>query len=206
MYLLGEGVKQSHEKASQFYKQAADQGLPNAFGSLGNCYQNGYGEKSLEKAFEMFLLSAEGGCISAFFDVGLCYLDGEGVKKDYEKAIQFFTLAAEKGHKNSQIKLALCYGKGEGVKFSLVKSIYWLQFLNDNPNKEMCANAQKNLDGLLLHSSQACAQCGSMEGRFPLKCFRCLSVYYCNSVCQTKHWKEGGHKAEYNIYKTGPVM
>ena len=55
----GKGVKKSEEKGFQFFKQAADQGLPNACGALGLCYQKGWGvEKSWKRAFELFLLAA----------------------------------------------------------------------------------------------------------------------------------------------------
>ena len=59
LYMGGKGVKKSEEKGFQFFKQAADQGLPNAVGAFAECYKNGDGvEKSLEKAFELFLLAA----------------------------------------------------------------------------------------------------------------------------------------------------
>jgi len=41
-----------------------------------------------------------------------------------------------------------------------------------------------------------CSQCGSLETADTplLVCSRCRSAQYCSKDCQTKHWKEGGHK------------
>ena len=45
-------------------------------------------------------------------------------------------------------------------------------------------------------SVRACAGCGGAPsaGARLQACGRCLSVRYCFTECQAKHWREGGHK------------
>ena len=45
-------------------------------------------------------------------------------------------------------------------------------------------------------SVHVCAGCGAAPsaGTKLQACGRCLSVRYCSSECQAKHWREGGHK------------
>eukprot|EP00036_Acanthoecidae_sp_10tr_P014226 CAMPEP_0206287300 /NCGR_PEP_ID=MMETSP0106_2-20121207/1037_1 /ASSEMBLY_ACC=CAM_ASM_000206 /TAXON_ID=81532 /ORGANISM="Acanthoeca-like sp., Strain 10tr" /LENGTH=500 /DNA_ID=CAMNT_0053717833 /DNA_START=123 /DNA_END=1625 /DNA_ORIENTATION=+ len=42
-------------------------------------------------------------------------------------------------------------------------------------------------------SRYACGTCGNIPAQ-PKWCAGCLAVAYCNVACQTKHWKELGHK------------
>ena len=47
-------------------------------------------------------------------------------------------------------------------------------------------------------STDPCAVCGvrpSSSSKHKL-CGGCKAVLYCSKECQTKHWKEGGHKSE----------
>ena len=153
-------------------------------------------EKSLEKGFQWFLRAAEGGDSDAISNVGICYSNGQGVEKDYAKSIHYFTLAAEQDEKTAQFNLAICFAKGEGVKQSDVKAIYWFrQCLKNNKDEEQCAEAKKALDECFSFQSTVCSSCDHRETKFPLKCSRCLSAYYCNINCQKKHWKNG-HKEE----------
>ncbi len=44
-----------------------------------------------------------------------------------------------------------------------------------------------------------CSYCEGHVSQFPRglkQCSKCLSVAYCSRVCQSKDWKEGGHKAD----------
>ena len=57
MYMRGQGVKQSYDKGFIFFKQAADQGLPNALYGLGLCCKDRFSvEKSLEGSFELLFM------------------------------------------------------------------------------------------------------------------------------------------------------
>lgn len=40
----------------------------------------------------------------------------------------------------------------------------------------------------------ACDSCGASSSAALQLCARCHIVSYCGKACQTKHWKDGGHK------------
>ena len=62
MYSNGSGVTQSHEKAFQYFKIAADKGDKVAQGNLGGCYYYGRGvEKDISLAIKYITLSADQG-------------------------------------------------------------------------------------------------------------------------------------------------
>eukprot|EP00040_Diaphanoeca_grandis_P027517 m.156788 g.156788 ORF g.156788 m.156788 type:complete len:236 (-) comp31025_c2_seq1:415-1122(-) len=41
--------------------------------------------------------------------------------------------------------------------------------------------------------TKSCADCGSNDAKL-MSCARCKKVWYCSTVCQKRHWKQGGHK------------
>ena len=47
-------------------------------------------------------------------------------------------------------------------------------------------------------SSSHCSACGKPKSKYQKlrKCSGCHAVQYCNTECQKKHWKIGGHKKE----------
>ena len=55
-------------------------------------------------------------------------------------------------------------------------------------------NAKNDVEETLSFQSSYCSCCGH-KAKLPLKCSKCMSVHYCNVVCQRKHWKNG-HKQE----------
>ena len=42
--------------------------------------------------------------------------------------------------------------------------------------------------------TKECSNCAMVEGVTLRGCSRCRVVFYCGKVCQTQHWKQGGHK------------
>ena len=62
MYAKGTGVAQSYEKAVEWYRKAAEQGLARAQYNLGCMYENGTGvAQSYEKAVEWYQKAADQG-------------------------------------------------------------------------------------------------------------------------------------------------
>ena len=75
-----EVFKESSEKAIEYFKLAADQGLADAQNAMGEFFEKGRGglSKSYEKAAEYFKLAADQGHASPQNDLGLCYEFGDG--------------------------------------------------------------------------------------------------------------------------------
>ncbi|MCR5549846.1 MAG: sel1 repeat family protein [Bacteroidales bacterium] len=143
-YEFGKGVKQSYEKAVEWYSKAAEQGDASAQYLLGLCYEYGKGIKqSYEKAVEWYSKAAKQGDMSAQYLLGLCYEYGKGVKQSYEKAVEWCSKAAEQGkapmyywlgrcfnaaeqgNAYAQRCLGYCYYRGEGVEQSFEKAVEW---------------------------------------------------------------------------------
>ena len=60
----------------------------------------------------------------------------------------------------------------------------------EEPDAEVVAVNASKATSLL-----ECAECGKADVAKKLRtCSQCLGAFYCDRVCQKKHWKEGGHK------------
>jgi TPR repeat protein len=81
-------------QAVSWYRKAADQGLPYAQASLGNCYLVGEGvAKDYAEAFAWYKKAANQGLDLGQSELGLCYANGWGVEKDEVEAYAYFNLA-----------------------------------------------------------------------------------------------------------------
>ncbi|WDY53599.1 tetratricopeptide repeat protein [Vibrio fluvialis] len=127
-YSEGKGIKQSFEKAVEWFQKAADAGNSAAMFNLAICYEDGVGvAPSDEKAVEYYQKAADLGDADAWFSLALKYLRGEGVKQSFEKEVECYEKAAELGHSGSMYNMALSYKQGEGVEQSLELAIKWFQ-------------------------------------------------------------------------------
>ena len=97
-YRNGEGVRQNHTAAYNWYRQSSvfdSHGMCN----LGACYYNGNGtQKDIDKANYWWKQSAELGYRQAQMNLGFAYLLGDGLTKNPRKAKKWFRLAAQQGH------------------------------------------------------------------------------------------------------------
>ena len=84
--------------AFDYYKRAADGGVPEAQMYLSRCYQTGrYVKKSKKEAFNWALRAADGGLMQAQEYVAFCYLKGRGVDKNPFFAYDWYKKAAAQG-------------------------------------------------------------------------------------------------------------
>jgi TPR repeat protein len=98
LYLRGIGVKEDDSKAIEQYRNAADQGLPEAQYDLGFCYSQGEGvAQDKAEAAKYYREAADQGLAEAQTALGLCYETGDGVQKDLGKAIRYYKEAANQG-------------------------------------------------------------------------------------------------------------
>ena len=127
-YLLALKYTESNDynMASEWYKKAAEKGLPKAQNNLASLYYHGQGvEKDYKKAFDWYLKAAEKEEANAQYYLGDMYYNGQGVDQDYKKAFEWFLKTAEKGHSKTQCNLGIMYYNGQGVEKDYKKAFDW---------------------------------------------------------------------------------
>jgi hypothetical protein len=111
-YYYGKGVEKNIEKAFEWYKKAADQGLIEAQYDLGSCFR--YNHKELE--FVWMKKAAEQSHPEALYRVGECYEAGRGVVQDYDLAKQYYAKAEVKGFAAASKKTTKKYWRVKKIK------------------------------------------------------------------------------------------
>jgi TPR repeat protein len=150
-------------------------------------YENGHGvEQSYEKAAEYYTMAAEQGHADAQYNLGVMYDNGHGVEQSYEKAAEYYTMAAEQGDAGAQYNLGAMYLSGEGVEQSYSIARKWWIKAADQGQEDAIDDLSR------------CSACSKPKSKYQKlrKCSGCHAVQYCNTECQKKHWKIGGHKNE----------
>ena len=114
MFLRGEGVEQSFEKAQVWFKRGIKSGDAGSQHGMGLMYLHGLGvPKDSAKAIEYFKTSAEQDFPSAQVSIGALYLD-QGNPADIPVANRYFELAARYGHIEAYYFLAEMIEQGIG--------------------------------------------------------------------------------------------
>jgi TPR repeat protein len=97
----GKGVPRDPNMALEWWRKAAEQGLPQAEYkyNMGVSYFSGEGTPKDEKeAVSWWLKAAKHGSPDSDCALGTAYSQGLGVPKDYREAIKWFRRGAEAGH------------------------------------------------------------------------------------------------------------
>ena len=101
-YENGRGVRKNQQKASWWWRVAAEHGHPQAQYNLGSMYDNGHGvPQSSQLAVKWYRRSAAQGNAQGQFFLGFSYKDGEGVPKDHVLAYKWFNLSFAQGNKDA---------------------------------------------------------------------------------------------------------
>lgn len=105
------------QKAFEYFKKSADNGLPAGMRALGYCYIFGEGVlKNNDYGLKLLLKAANHNDPEALAFLGDCYYYGNyGVERSYEKAFEYFQRASELGDIQATAKLGHCYQVGLGV-------------------------------------------------------------------------------------------
>lgn len=116
-YILGiNGLEEDERKGFEYAQLSANQGSPNGFDCLAECYARGWGVKQdKKKAFYWYQKSAEEGFAEGMCDLGRCYKAGIGTKKNEGLAFEWFQKAVEAGDVPALLHLAGCYMYGIGT-------------------------------------------------------------------------------------------
>ena len=97
-YYNGYGVRQSHEKAFQYFNKACDLGSGKGCSSVGFAYYDGKGvKKDLKSAIKFFAKACELGNNNGCVMLGLSYQYGEGVTQNLSKAKELYGKACDLG-------------------------------------------------------------------------------------------------------------
>ena len=134
-FYAGLGVKQDFEKAVEWIRKAAEQGLDRGEYNLGFCYYYGKGvKKDYKEAVKWFRKAADKENAYAQVSLGECYYLGNGVKKDYTEAVKWFRKAADKENAYAQAWLGDCYYLGNDVKKDYTEAVKWFRKAADKEN------------------------------------------------------------------------
>ena len=103
-FALGnEFVEKDPERAVEFYRSAAEYGLPEAQFNLGRMHALGKGvPQNHPEAVKWFRLSADQGFPTAQYNLGVAYAKGRGVEKSHRSAYIWLTLAGIGGHEEEK--------------------------------------------------------------------------------------------------------
>ena len=103
MYLNGEGIPKSINKALIWLKRAAENGNDSAYLTLGNIYFYGRSVvKDRNQAFKYYSSAAEMENLTAMGLLGKCYYYGYGTGKNRHLAREWFYKASEKGNRYAE--------------------------------------------------------------------------------------------------------
>uniref|UniRef100_A0A1D1ZDI4 Protein DSF2 n=1 Tax=Anthurium amnicola TaxID=1678845 RepID=A0A1D1ZDI4_9ARAE len=129
------------EKATYYFKLAADKDSPLGLFLYGIALRHGWGCKSNPKLAVRYLQKAAESAVSdlhttmaanpsiarhelvlAIYELGICFRHGWGVPKNKQTAAYYFEIAANLGDPDAQNDLGHCYANGEGVKKDMKKA------------------------------------------------------------------------------------
>ena len=106
MYYDGRTVPRDRGRAAVWYRAAADQGLAEAYYSLGIILEDGDGlPQDAAAAVAAYRVAAEAGVAEAQTNLGLMALRGEGMEPDLKVAYLWLSRAAELGVARAQFML-----------------------------------------------------------------------------------------------------
>jgi uncharacterized protein len=142
MYADGDGVKQSNQRAFEYFRTLADSHaeetpgttpavfVAKAFVELGGYYLTGipdYVNPDAARAHQMFSYAAlYFGDPDAQYRLGRTYLDGQGAAKSPKQAVRWLSSAAGKGQYQAQAVLGAMLFKGESVPRDAPRGLMYL--------------------------------------------------------------------------------
>lgn len=118
-YYEGRGVEKNIEKAFEWYRKAAEQGLSQAQYNLARLFERHY--KTL--AFIWMKKASEQSNPQALYKVGEYYEYGRGVKRNYDMAKKHYLKAEEKGYAPASKKTKDGYWKKRRIQDIFVEFI-----------------------------------------------------------------------------------
>ena len=149
MYLRGEGVLQSKEKARALFTRGITFGHARCQAKMAELYRDGkHGVcQSFKKAVALYTLAAEDGNSLGMNSLGLMYFRGQGVEISLERTYKWWVRAAKQGNDTALgnlNQLAQRYRLGAGVAINYTKAYKIFKFVAKKGN----ATGQTALGGM----------------------------------------------------------
>eukprot|EP00960_Hanusia_phi_P065046 765985-Hanusia_phi.AAC.4 len=127
-FASGQGVRQNHEKAVDWYSRASIKGYSPAIYELAMCYIKGLGLPKDERVGARQLeLCCSRGYSKAFAEFGKMLLEGTGIEQDEERARRTFLMGIMHDDPQSMLKYAECLANGWGGDLDEGGAIEWFQ-------------------------------------------------------------------------------
>ncbi len=109
----GVGVTPNYTTAFNWYKKAAEEGLPEALFRLGTCYETGFGTKTNpQEAIAAFEKASDLKMGAASYKLAAIYLGGVLTPPDSQKAVTYLEAALANGHSVAANELGVIYLQG----------------------------------------------------------------------------------------------
>jgi uncharacterized protein len=145
MYDGGYGVGSSNMEAANWYRIAADKGVPEAQDILAGRYMRGVGvHRDTHKALELFILASSKGFAPSQYHLGVMYFSGLGpLKKDLVRAVELLTLSANAGHPPAQHALGELLRGHEDIEADPVLAWQWLAMAVDGGERSARRSLKK---------------------------------------------------------------
>jgi len=117
MFLKGDDLPQSISDAANWYRKAAETGLPPLQMKLAGLLLQGPGaDSNYPEVYRLCEKAAKRQFPAGIYCIGLLYQQGWGVARDLPQAAKRFDEAANMGVAGAMLRLGEMYWKGEGVK------------------------------------------------------------------------------------------
>lgn len=115
-YIQGDGIEQNYAEGSEWFREAAIQGVASAQYNLAVLYERGLGvTKDDVRAFLWYHSAAEQSHPLAQYNLGNFYLQGRGIPLSYGEAVRWFRAASRQGVSKATYNLAVLTEDGLGV-------------------------------------------------------------------------------------------
>ena len=128
IYRKGDVVKQSWERAIEWYRKAAEKKHVGSYHWLGRIYGGTHEDypENIKEAVKWLRLAAAAGDVQSQCGLGVHYHEGDGVRRNLKRAAELYRASAEQGDEWACYLLGLCYGDGEGVRKNRRWARHWI--------------------------------------------------------------------------------
>lgn len=153
------GYPIDYEKASYYFKIAADQGNPDAMYNYGRMLLRGKGVVSnKEEACYYFQMAAERGNVKAMNNYGMMLFNGEGVQSNKVKASHYFKKAADRGNVKAMHNYGMMLCKGKGIQENKREASRYIKMAADQGDANAMASYAmmlSNGEGVRMNKKEA---------------------------------------------------